>query len=100
MSMVVDIHKKNGIRPEFDEYIGRKVRNTEFTKDSIWANPYLTLEEYDPYIRTMIRENPKIYNLEELRGKKIGCWCITTDKLKPLVCHGQILMKLLQETKS
>jgi len=47
-----------------------------------------------------IKNDPKYYNLDELEGKILGCWCITTNKLEPLKCHGQILMKLLREKKN
>ena len=99
---VVDIHKVKDKRPEFDVYIGRALpyymdRERLFTKFSKWFNPRLDLEEYEGYMRNLIRNNPEKYNLEELRGKKLGCWCITTSELTPLVCHGQVLMKLLRE---
>ena len=32
MSSVVDVHKKNGITPHFDVYIGRKVRFVDKTQ--------------------------------------------------------------------
>lgn len=35
--------------------------------------------------------------LDELRGKTLGCWCINTDKETPVKCHGQVLLKLLNE---
>ena len=100
---VVDIHKKQGNRPAFDVYIGRAVAYTEFTEDSQWCNPYRVknyttpracLSDYYLYIRGQIANG---FNLRELAGKKLGCWCITTDKLEPYKCHGQVLMKLLQE---
>ncbi|MGQ4874585.1 MAG: DUF4326 domain-containing protein [Promethearchaeia archaeon] len=96
-TIVVDIHKRKGKRPKYDIYIGRKVRNTEFTKDSIWANPRLTLEEYELYILDCIDKYPEIYDLNELKGKRLGCWCITTDKIYPLRCHGQVLLKIMKE---
>ena len=95
MTSVVDIHKKGGKRPHFDVYIGRVVRFTEFTRSSKWANCYGSLKAYEKVFRRKIATNPKRYNIEELRGKRLGCWCITTDKTEPLVCHGQILMKML-----
>ena len=98
MSCVIDIHKIKGIRPDFDVYIGRDIRfHKEFTIPSKWCNPRLTLEEYELYIRHCIKEDPDFYDLNELKGKRLGCWCITTDKLIPLKCHGQILMKLVRE---
>ena len=92
MSMIIDIHKKKGIRPDFDVYIGRRVRNTEFWVSSKWANHYPTLEEYEDMVREYLWDD-----LEELEGKSLGCWCITTNKTEPLICHGQILMELLKE---
>lgn len=93
MSMVVDIHKKNGKRAEFDVYIGRKIRyHKEFTEDSKWANRSRTLEAYLEHVEQNLWND-----LDELKGKILGCWCITTDKLWPLKCHGQILMRLILE---
>ena len=103
--IVVDIHKKNRIRPEYDVYIGRSLpylfdKEGMFQKSSKWANPYnksWSLSHYEEYIRIAIKSNPERYDLNELKNKKLGCWCITTDKLTPLKCHGQILMKLIKE---
>lgn len=96
MPTVVDIHKVNGERPEFDLYIGRRVRfHKIFTKDSKWGNRfYKDLEGYEQHIREDLWDD-----LDELEGKRLGCWCITTSKLEPVECHGQILMKLFKEKK-
>lgn len=89
-------------------YIGR---NMEFyvpgTKQSIWHNPFTSkkygsikcLELYEKYIREMIEQDPEIYNLEELlEMSEIGCWCINDfHHDKEIVCHGQILIKLMKE---
>lgn len=92
MSSVVDIHKVKGKRPDFDVYIGRRVRNTEFWVSSKWANQYMPLEEYEQYVREWLWDD-----LGELEGQSLGCWCITTDETEDLVCHGQVLMYLLEE---
>jgi hypothetical protein len=93
MSMVVDIHKKNGKRPHFDVYIGRRIQyHEEFARDSKWRNRSKTLRAYETYVRQYLWDD-----LDELDGKVLGCWCITTDKTTPRVCHGQVLMKLLRE---
>ena len=42
---------------------------------------------YEQYIRS----SPLINDIEELRGKVLGCWC------KPSPCHGDILLKILDE---
>lgn len=93
MSMVVDIHKKNGIRPDFDVYIGRRIRyHEEFTENSKWANQRLSLSDYEKFAREWLWND-----LDELEGKRLGCWCVTTTETVPLRCHGQVLMKLLRE---
>ena len=93
MSMVVDVHKKNGKRAEFDVYIGRKIRyHREFTEDSKWRNRSKDLEEYEQWVRQNLWDD-----LDELRGKVFGCWCVTTRELEPVGCHGQVLMRLVLE---
>ena len=88
---LVNLHLKNGKRPEFDVYIGRAVEGTEFTEDSIYANHYKNLIDY----RLHILNTPSLMNnLEDLSGQKLGCWCITTSLCKPFICHGQILIML------
>lgn len=66
---------------------------------SKWANPYKLkdksreecLKYYEIYIRFQIKNNPEYYNIQELKGKKLGCWCC------PEMCHGDILCKILNE---
>lgn len=105
---IVDVHKVNGKRPDFDIYIGRAVRYTEFTKNSKWYNPFYAkdydrknmdqcLTDFENYMRNKLDYEPEKYNLQELVGRKLGCWCITTSEIYPLRCHGQILLKLIRE---
>jgi hypothetical protein len=67
-------------------------------EDSKWANPYKigrdgsrdeVLAKYRNHIVERIRREPDLYNLEELRGKVLGCWC------KPDSCHGDVLAEML-----
>lgn len=96
MSMVVDIHKKNGMHPKFDIYIGRRIQyHPVFLKDSKWANRSRSLQTYEAHVRRDLWND-----LDELEGKVLGCWCITTNNITPLRCHGQILMLLLQEKQA
>ena len=89
MSEVVDVHMKNGKRPDFDVYIGRAIRyHKEFVKDSIWANRSSSLKAYEMWVR---HYGPVWNRLEELEGKVLGCWC------KPKPCHGDVLAKLAEE---
>lgn len=72
-------------------------------KDSIWANPFKITKEdnrntvilkYEEYIRKKLKENPKLVDeLLLLKGKNLGCWC------HPEPCHGDILVKLIEEYK-
>ena len=106
------------IRPKFDNlkewnehddnlYIGRRgivfIKTEEGKErypkqDSKWCNPFKidknntredVLEKYEGYILEKIRKEPEKYNLKELVGKNLGCWC------HPERCHGDILIKLL-----
>ena len=95
MSMVIDIHMRKGVRAEFDIYIGRLVRWVDFTSNTKWGNYWgRDLEKYEQMARIHLGDD-----LEELEGKRLGCWCITTDEIEPVKCHGQILMKLLREAQ-
>ncbi len=111
MSQVVNVRVAY-IRPEYQNlkdwcedpnnvYIGRKgivfVDGARYpTHDSVWANPYKlndmtreeSLEKYKNYIQAKINNNE--VDIEELRGKTLGCWC------KPQNCHGDILKEILE----
>jgi hypothetical protein len=86
-----------------DVYIGRP---------SKWSNPYThkdlkktqanfkvdsrkeAIEEYDNYLK----ESGLIKEIEELRGKVLGCWCCnkpSDGSEKNFLCHGQVLAKYL-----
>jgi len=78
----------NKKRHAFDVYIGR---------GSIWGNPYRigvdgtraeVIEKYEVYIRN----NSKLLKkLHLIQGMVLGCYC------KPLPCHGDVLIKLIEE---
>lgn len=82
MTIVVNKYRSN-----YDVYIGR---------GSKWGNPFVigqdgsrdeVIEKYHEWILTQ----PQIKDLEELRGKRLGCFC------KPNRCHGDILVELLND---
>jgi hypothetical protein len=72
----------------YDVFIGRP---------SKWGNPFEigkdgtrteVIQKYEEYLLS----NPELLkDLEELRGKVLGCWC------KPSACHGDVLVKLLNQ---
>jgi hypothetical protein len=91
----------------YDVYIGRP---------SKWGNPYThhadketlaefivetrdeAIQKYKEYILT----KPELLNdLHELEGKTLGCWCMPNDGSYPYpyVCHGQILLELINREK-
>jgi hypothetical protein len=45
-----------------------------------------------------LNESGLVKDLEELRGKVLGCWCCKSPSdgsEKTLVCHGQVIAKIL-----
>jgi len=107
------------IRPEYDNlkewmadpqnvYIGRRgivfVDGKRFPpKDSIWANPFKigkhgtreeVLAKYREYIEPKLDNLDWQRELKHLKGKTLGCWCVKPDQL---VCHGQVLVELLEQ---
>lgn len=92
----------------YDVYIGRP---------SKWANPYThkdiekTLAKYQVSSREeaiskyeeYLHESGLIKDIEELKGKILGCWCCknrSDGSERKFVCHGQILAKLLNFNRS
>lgn len=89
-------------------YIGRNMSYyIKGAKKSKWYNPYRVRKQGKEY-RTSVKyysmdESLRMYreyilsseelkgSLRELRGKTLGCWC------KPNRCHGDVLMKLVDE---
>jgi hypothetical protein len=67
---------------------------------SKWANPYTLkqypidecLDLYRDYITKKI-EDDSDYDLNELKGKNLGCWCNPKDR-----CHVDVLLELLEES--
>jgi hypothetical protein len=77
-------------RRPYDVYIGR---------GSVWGNPFVigkdgTRDEVIAKYRARIAQRPDLLaQLEELRGMVLGCWC------KPLACHGDVLVELIDNLK-
>jgi hypothetical protein len=70
---------------------------------SKWANPFKISSEnpdesrheslrlYREHITKKIAENPEEYNLDELRGRSLGCFCKPNES-----CHTDVLLELLK----
>jgi len=72
----------------YDVYIGR---------GSKWGNPFVVgtngnrarvIKFYEKWIR---KQPHLLAALHELEGKRLGCFC------KPKACHGDVLVKLIEE---
>ena len=81
-----------------DIYIGRQqLRGGWRLSASDWANPFTVSvcgsnEEACRRYEAYVRKCPELMQrLPELQGKRLGCWC------KPAPCHGDVLVKLLNE---
>ncbi|MDD5510628.1 MAG: DUF4326 domain-containing protein [Dehalococcoidales bacterium] len=87
------INKNKSGTPEGAVYVGRP---------SKWGNPYKigvhgtreqVIETYRKWIRHCIKDNPKVYDLSELRGKDLVCWC------HPQPCHADVLLELANNSE-
>lgn len=89
---------------EYDVYIGRGVcpRTGQRSK---WGNPYRIGEDGDRtevirrYREYVLDNTELLASLEELRGKRLGCWCVSSpiDHVREYpYCHGEILLELLE----
>ncbi len=75
---------------------GKKQR---YPPTSKWCNPF-TVKKYGTAAISMfeeyIRSVPYIDDIESLRGKNLGCWCVDAEHPE-IQCHGHILVKILNE---
>lgn len=87
---IVNIRKEG-----HDIYIGR---------GSKWGNPYpinemlgrtreVVIALYAKYLATSFYGKNLLKDLDELEGKRLGCYC------KPLACHGDILVELIEKRR-
>lgn len=90
---------------KYDVYIGRP---------SKWGNPYTHIktkntlakfivntreEAIECYKKWFLEQENLLKDIEELRGKTLGCWCCKANGYKEgdkIMCHGQILIMYLQ----
>ena len=123
MATVVNVRVKY-IKPKYQNlkawcqdpnnvYIGRKcivfIDNKRYPeKDSIYANPYkvntISKEEaitlYRTHLQKLIDTNTiTMQDLIDLKGKNLGCWCVTgpKDKHHTVRCHGDIIVDMINK---
>jgi len=90
-----------------DIYIGRPskyqnpfthIKDRKTQAQFIVSDRQEALKKYEEYLT----ESGLINDIEELRGKILGCWCCTKPSNglgKNLRCHGEILAKILNTKK-
>jgi hypothetical protein len=112
MSQVINVKKAELKKLGYDDlvtwlaaspnhaYIGRNM--THYVPGAVgskWANPFKVdkfgregcLRKYEEHVRA----SPDLMaSLGELENKTLGCWC------HPEGCHGDVLVKLVNEIKS
>ena len=80
---VVNLRKE-----KYDAYVGR---------GSKWGNKFVIgrdgnrEEVIRKYREWILKNNDLLNSLEELKGKVLGCFC------KPLACHGDVLVELVNK---
>jgi len=92
---------------DYDVYIGRP---------SKWGNPFTHIKEKDTlaefvvssrdeainkYMEWILANETLLSQLDELGGKILGCWCVKNENEFPIpyVCHGQVLIELINKNK-
>ena len=104
-TVLVNIAKETGsgtIAQRVRVWLAQDERNVYIGRGSPWGNPYSHLEnsaaewkvgsreEAIAKYRTWILSRPELMEkLKELKGKRLGCWCI------PDSCHGSVILELL-----
>ena len=84
-SKVVNLRKE-----KYDVYIGR---------GSKWGNKFVIGKDGDreevirKYREWILGNDDLLNSLSELRDKRLGCYC------KPLACHGDVLVELIEKRK-
>jgi hypothetical protein len=96
-AMSAEVRVVNLREESFDVYIGRRSNRYATGDTGFWGNPFIipydgdratVIEKYEQHIRA---SEEHMRRLPELVGKRLGCFC------KPLPCHGDVLVKLLEE---
>jgi hypothetical protein len=122
--------KVSHLRPKYNDlkqwmnnknniYIGRAgvvfINGERFPKkQSMWANPFKVgrdgslpdvLAKFENYIIEKIEKERLLSELNKLRNKNLGCWCVSKSMCynanlnDQKVCHGQIILDLLHKYK-
>ena len=86
----------HNLHDEYDIYIGREVPEHGL-QGSKWGNPFVMEDDSEDerqralaaYREWIVAQPELMDSLEELRGRRLACWCAPKD------CHGDVLVELL-----
>jgi dimeric dUTPase (all-alpha-NTP-PPase superfamily) len=78
---------------EFDTYIGRPSKWGNPFKSGVDGNRREVIAMYRSWIQTQIF---LMWDLHELKGKRLGCWC-KTHAQPNRACHGDVLVELVNK---
>lgn len=73
----------------FDVHIGRGSPFGNPFKIGVHGNREEVITKYRNWVLT---QPLLLAKMEELRGKRLGCWC------KPKACHGDVIVEILNRT--
>lgn len=87
----------HNLHEDFDVYIGRAVPEHGI-RGSKWGNPFVMTDDSEAerervvaaYREWVVTQPDLMSSLEELRGRRLGCWCA------PKHCHGDVLVELVE----
>lgn len=71
--------------------------DVDIRRPAKWGNPFIigvdgTRKEVIEKYRKWLLANPELLaDIEELRGKILGCWCY------PKPCHGDVIIEILND---
>jgi FMN phosphatase YigB (HAD superfamily) len=110
-TVLVNIAKettKDTIAQRVREWCGQNERNVYIGRGSQFGNPYSHLDNTAAEFQVATREDAiekyrayifsrpdLLEKLKELKGKRLGCWCVSKNLQNHYVCHGQVLLELL-----
>lgn len=90
------LHVNDGPFDENSYYTGRDFHDRSSGaryEESLFANKYkMPAERFETYCR---HNSDIMSRIQELRGKTLRCFCRNEN---PLRCHGNVLLKLLNES--
>lgn len=81
-------------------YIDSKISWLPASTHSIFRNTGMSVANYEKWLREkFLADTAFLEEFENLRGKTLGCWCSekSDNSKNPKPCHGEIIIKLLNE---